>query len=122
VHGAAFGGGVGLVAACDIAIAAQDATFALSEARLGIIPARSRPYVIEAIGARQARRYFLTGGALHRARRRLRIGLLHDIVPLAELDGRIDEMLGALMIAGPAAHSSARRWFVASRTGRSTRT
>jgi len=102
VHGAAFGGGVGLVAACDIAIAAQDATFALSEARLGIIPATISPYVMEAIGARQARRYFLTGERFTAAEA-FRIGLLHDIVPLAELDGRIDEMLGALMIAGPAA-------------------
>ena len=102
VHGAAFGGGVGLVAACDIAIAAQDATFALSEARLGIIPATISPYVMEAIGARQARRYFLTGERFTAAEA-FRIGLLHDIVPLAELDERVNEMLGALMIAGPAA-------------------
>ena len=60
VHGAAFGGGVGLVACCDIAVAAQEATFALSEAKLGLIPATISPYVIEAIGARAARRYFLT--------------------------------------------------------------
>ena len=102
VHGAAFGGGVGLVAACDIAIAAQDTVFALSEARLGIIPATISPYVMEAIGARQARRYFLTGERFTAAEA-FRIGLLHDIVPLAELDERVNEMLGALMIAGPAA-------------------
>ena len=102
VHGAAFGGGVGLVAACDIAIAAQDTTFALSEARLGIIPATISPYVMEAIGARQARRYFLTGERFTAAEA-FRIGLLHDIVPLEELDDRVNEMLGALMIAGPAA-------------------
>jgi|SRR6185437_14737123 methylglutaconyl-CoA hydratase len=102
VHGAAFGGGVGLVAACDIAVGAQDATFALSEARLGLIPATIAPYVIEAIGARQARRYFLTGERFTAAEA-FRIGLLHDIVPVAELDARINELLGALMAAAPAA-------------------
>lgn len=102
VHGAAFGGGVGLVAACDIAVGAQDATFALSEARLGLIPATIAPYVIEAIGARQARRYFLTAERFTAAEA-FRIGLLHDIVPLAELDARVNELLGALMAAGPAA-------------------
>jgi len=102
VHGAAFGGGVGLVAACDIAVGAQDATFALSEARLGLIPATIAPYVIEAIGARQARRYFLTGERFAAAEA-FRIGLLHDIVPVAELDARINELLGALMAAAPAA-------------------
>ncbi len=60
VHGAAFGGGVGLVACCDIAFAAHDATFSLSEAKLGLIPATIAPYVVDAIGARQARRYFLS--------------------------------------------------------------
>jgi len=102
VRGAAFGGGVGLVAACDIAVGAQDATFALSEARLGLIPATIAPYVIEAIGARQARRYFLTGERFTAAEA-FRIGLLHDIVPVAELDARINELLGALMAAAPAA-------------------
>lgn len=102
VHGAAFGGGVGLVAACDIAVGAQDATFALSEARLGLIPATIAPYVIEAIGARQARRYFLTAERFTAAEA-FRIGLLHDIVPLAELDARVNELLDALMAAGPAA-------------------
>lgn len=102
VHGAALGGGVGLVAACDIAIAAQDAVFALSESRLGLIPATISPYVMEAIGARQARRYFVTGERFTAAEA-FRIGLLHDIVAFAELDNRVDEMLGAVMTAGPAA-------------------
>ena len=79
VHGAAFGGGVGLVACCDIAIAAQDATFALSEAKLGLIPATISPYVIEAIGARMARRYFLSAERFDAAEA-YRIGLVHDIV------------------------------------------
>ncbi len=102
VRGAAFGGGVGLVACCDIAVAAQDATFSLSEAKLGLIPATISPYVIEAIGARQARRYFLTAERFTAAEA-FRIGLVHDLVPEAELDTRINELLGALLVAGPAA-------------------
>ena len=102
VHGAAMGGGVGLVACCDIAVAAPEATFALSEAKLGLIPATVGPYVIEAIGARQARRYFLTAERFAAAEA-LRIGLVHDIVPAAVLDLRIDELLGALLSAGPRA-------------------
>ena len=102
VHGAAMGGGVGLVACCDIAIAAQDATFAFSEAKLGLIPATIGPYVIEAIGARQARRYFVTAERFTAAEA-FRIGLVHDIVTAAELDARVNELLGALLAAGPRA-------------------
>jgi len=102
VRGAAFGGGVGLVACCDIAVAAHDAIFSLSEAKLGLIPATISPYVIEAIGARQARRYFLTAERFAAAEA-FRIGLVHDIVPGPELDGRINELLGDLLVAGPAA-------------------
>jgi methylglutaconyl-CoA hydratase len=102
VRGAAFGGGVGLVACCDIAVAAQEAIFSLSEAKLGLIPATISPYVIEAIGARQARRYFLTAERFTAAEA-FRIGLVHDIVPDAELDTRINELLGALLVAGPTA-------------------
>jgi methylglutaconyl-CoA hydratase len=101
VHGATFGGGVGLVACCDIAIAAHDATFTLSEARLGLIPATIGPYVVEAIGARHARRYMITAETFDAAEA-YRIGLVHDIVPNVEaLDGRINELLGALLLAGP---------------------
>ena len=102
IRGAAFGGGVGLVACCDIAVAAQDAVFALSEAKLGLIPATISPYVIEAIGARQARRYFLTAERFTAAEA-FRIGLVHDIVPASELDARINALLADLLIAGPAA-------------------
>jgi len=102
IHGAAMGGGVGLAACCDIAVATQDATFALSEAKLGLIPATIGPYVIEAIGARQARRYFLTAERFEAAEA-FRIGLVHDIVPPADLDGRVNELLGALLGAGPQA-------------------
>jgi methylglutaconyl-CoA hydratase len=102
VRGAAFGGGVGLVACCDIAVAAHDAIFSLSEAKLGLIPATISPYVIEAIGARVARRYFLTAERFTAAEA-FRIGLVHDIVPEPELDTRINELLGALLVAGPMA-------------------
>jgi methylglutaconyl-CoA hydratase len=102
VAGAAYGGGVGLVAACDIAIAVPEATFALSEAKLGLIPATIGPYVIEAIGARQARRYFLTAERFAAADA-LRIGLVHEVVPRDELDARIDALIAMLKGAGPTA-------------------
>ena len=104
VHGAAFGGGVGLVACCDVAVAAHDATFALSEARLGLIPAAISPYVVEAIGARAARRYFLTAERFSAAEA-YRLGLVHELVPSPELDARINELLGFLVIAGPHAQT-----------------
>ncbi|HTQ01111.1 MAG TPA: enoyl-CoA hydratase/isomerase family protein [Casimicrobiaceae bacterium] len=100
VHGAAYGGGVGLVACCDIAIAAAEATFALSESKLGLIPSTISPYVIEAIGARYVRRYFLSAERFEAAEA-YRIGLVHDIVPIAQLDDRVNEMLGSLLTAGP---------------------
>ena len=106
VHGPAYGGGVGLVACCDIAVAAMEATFALSEAKLGLIPATIGPYVIEAIGARAARRYFLTAERFDAAEA-YRIGLVHDIVPSLEaLDERVNELLGHLMVAGPHAQAA----------------
>jgi methylglutaconyl-CoA hydratase len=107
VHGAAFGGGVGIVACCDIAVAAHDATFALSEAKLGLIPAAISPYVIEAIGARAARRYFLTAERFPAAEA-YRLGLLHDITPPVELDARVNELLGFLVTAGPKAQAEAK--------------
>ena len=107
VHGAAYGGGVGLVACCDIAVATQAATFSLSEAKLGLIPATIGPYVVEAIGARAARRYFLTAERFDAAEA-YRIGLVHDIVLPEALDARIKELLGALMLAGPHAQAEAK--------------
>ncbi len=80
VHGSVFGGGVGLVACCDIAFAAHDATFSLSETKLGLIPATIGPYVVEAMGARHARRYFLSAERFTAAEA-FRIGLVHDICP-----------------------------------------
>jgi methylglutaconyl-CoA hydratase len=104
VHGAAFGGGIGLIACCDIAIGTPDAVFALSEARLGLIPATISPYVVEAIGARAARRLFLTAERFTAAEA-FRLGLLHDLAVPAELDERIDDVLGLLLKAGPEAQS-----------------
>jgi len=107
VHGPAYGGGIGLIACCDIAIGASDATFALSEAKLGLIPATIGPYVVAAIGERQARRYFLTGERFEAAEA-YRIGLLHDIVLPGEIDARVNEILGALLVAGPNAQREAK--------------
>jgi methylglutaconyl-CoA hydratase len=103
VQGPAYGGGVGLVACCDIAVASHEAAFALSEARLGIVPAVISPYVIAAIGERMARRYFLTAERFDAAEA-YRIGLVHDIVPgEQDLDGRIEQLIGALFAGGPVA-------------------
>ena len=107
VHGSVFGGGVGLVACCDIAFAAHDATFSLSETKLGLIPATISPYVVEAIGARQARRYFVSAERFDAAEA-FRVGLVHDICPLAELDGKINELLASLLMAGPRAQNEAK--------------
>ncbi len=104
VHGAAFGGGAGLVACCDIAIGTADAWFAFSEARLGLIPAAISPYVVAAIGARAARRYFLTAERFSAAEA-YRLGLLHELAPAPQLDARIETLLGALLTAGPHAQA-----------------
>jgi methylglutaconyl-CoA hydratase len=107
VHGAAYGGGVGLVACCDIAIGTPGATFALSETRLGLIPAAISPYVIDALGARAARRYFLSAERFGAEEAR-RLGLLHELVSGAELDAAVDRLVAALLDAGPQAQSEAK--------------
>ena len=108
VQGAAFGGGVGLVACCDIAIAAEEARFGLTESRLGLLPAVISPYVIAAIGTRNARRYFATA-EIFDAAEALRIGLLHDVVAADELDAAIDRQLALLLKAAPHASADAKR-------------
>lgn len=108
VHGAAFAGGMGLVAACDIAVASAETRFSLSEVKLGLIPAMISPYVIKAIGERQARRYFLSAEVFEAAEA-WRIGLISDIVPEAELDARVNAMLGQLLAAGPKALGHCKR-------------
>jgi methylglutaconyl-CoA hydratase len=100
VNGAAMGGGVGLVACCDIAIAADSAVFALSEVKLGLIPAVISPYVVTAIGERAARRYFLTAERFD-AQTALRLGLLHEVAPAAELDARVDAVIETMLDNGP---------------------
>jgi methylglutaconyl-CoA hydratase len=107
ISGSAFGGGVGLVAACDIAIAARGALFALSEVRLGLIPAVISPFVISAIGERQARRYFLTAERFDAAEA-LRIGLVHRVVEDAELETAVGAVVDELLKGGPKAQSAAK--------------
>jgi methylglutaconyl-CoA hydratase len=93
---------VGLVACCDIAIAATSARFAFTEVRLGVAPAVISPYVIDAIGARQARRLFATGEAFD-AERALAIGLVHEVVAPEALDARVEAVVAQLLQGGPAA-------------------
>jgi len=102
VHGPAFAGGTGLVAACDIALGAPEAKFCLSEAKLGLSPATISPYVVRAMGARMARRYFLTAEVFD-AEEACRIGLLSALVPTAELDSALAGLLKHLLAAGPQA-------------------
>ena len=102
VHGPAYAGGVGLVAACDIAVGTPEAKFCLSEAKLGLSPATISPYVVRAMGERMARRYFLTAEVFDAAEAQ-RIGLLTAVSPSEKLDGEIEEILRHLMQSGPQA-------------------
>jgi methylglutaconyl-CoA hydratase len=102
VHGPAFAGGVGLVAACDIAVGTPEAKFCLSEAKLGLSPATISPYVVRAMGERMARRYFLTAEVFDGIEAQ-RIGLLSKVSPSERLDGEIEEMLKHLLQGGPQA-------------------
>ncbi len=108
VNGAAFAGGLGLVCCCDIAIAAAEASFSLSEARLGLVPATISPYVVAAIGARAARRYFLTAERFSAAEAQ-RIGLVHEVAPRAALDAAVAKIVGALLEAGAGAQARSKR-------------
>ena len=104
VHGPVFAGGTGLVAACDIAVGTPEAKFCLSEAKLGLSPATISPYVMRAMGEREARRYFLTAEVFEAAEA-LRIGMLSILVKPDELDSTIDGLLKHLMAGGPEAHA-----------------
>jgi len=108
VQGPAFGGGVGLIACCDMAVAAERSLFSLSEVRLGIIPAVISPYVIAAIGERAARRFILTGERFGSAEA-LRLGLLHQVVAEDGLDRAVDRLLEELLKCGPRAQAAAKR-------------
>ncbi len=107
VQGAAYGGGVGLVACCDIAVAADTAVFCLTEVRLGLIPAVISPYVVEAVGVRAARRYFQTAERFD-AHEALRLGLVHEVVSPAELPRARERIVGALAQGGPQALTAAK--------------
>ena len=108
IHGAVRGGGLGLVAACDIAIAVRGATFRLSEVKIGVIPSMISPYVIAAIGERQSRRYFITGEEFDAAEA-WRIGLIHDIAEEESLNGTVGAMLAQLYSSGPKAMAAAKQ-------------
>ena len=107
VQGAAFGGGVGLVACCDIAIAARHATFCLSEVKLGLIPAVISPYVVAAMGPRAARRYFLTAERFSAEEARA-LGLVHEVVADDGLDDASEAIIAELLAAGPNAVQEAK--------------
>lgn len=102
VQGVALGGGVGLACACDIAVASTDAKFAVSEAKFGILPAVIGPYVVNAVGPRQARRLALTATVVG-AEEALAIGLVQQVVPAAELDAAVERCIGELLANGPQA-------------------
>lgn len=107
VQGHTFGGGVGLVACCDIAVAAAPAKFCLSEVRLGLMPSIISPFVVRAIGAREARRYFQTAERFD-ADEALRIGLVHRVVAPVQLDDAADEIIADLLQGGPEAQAAAK--------------
>jgi len=100
LHGNVLGGGVGLACACDITVASDDARFGLTEVRLGILPALISPYVIRRLGDRAARELMLTGERLDAAAA-LRYGLVHHVVPAAELDAKVNERVEALLAGAP---------------------
>jgi len=107
VQGAALGGGMGLAAACDIAVASTKAVFATSEVRFGIIPSAISPYVLRAIGARQAYRYFQSAERIDGTRAR-EIGLVHETVEPEQLDAKVQEIVAALLQGGPLSQTAAK--------------
>ncbi|MBC9072393.1 enoyl-CoA hydratase/isomerase family protein [Thauera sp. CAU 1555] len=107
VHGAALGGGMGLASACDICVAGEKAVFATSEVKFGIIPSAISPYVIRAIGERQAYRYFQTAERISAARA-AELGLAHEAVATEELDAKVAEIVDALLQGGPKSQAAAK--------------
>ncbi|MGQ9657925.1 MAG: enoyl-CoA hydratase/isomerase family protein [Fimbriimonadales bacterium] len=107
VHGAAMGGGAGLVAVCDVVVATPEARFAFSEVKLGLIPAVIAPYVVRKIGYSHARALFLTGERLD-AETALRIGLVHQVVPAEQLDTAVEAVVQQLLQNGPNAMAAAK--------------
>jgi methylglutaconyl-CoA hydratase len=102
IHGAAIAGGVGLTSVCDIAVAAEDTIFAITEVKIGIVPAVISPFVLAKISPSTARALFLTG-ARFSARRALEVGLVHEVVPAAELDASVARYVSEILTAAPEA-------------------
>ncbi|SFU42762.1 enoyl-CoA hydratase/isomerase family protein [Pseudoduganella namucuonensis] len=107
VHGDCYAGGMGLVAACDVVVAAEAANFCLSEVKLGLIPATISPYVIKAMGENAARRYFLTAERFTAAEAH-RVGFAHEVVPAADIDAKVAEIVKALLANSPNAVKEAK--------------
>ena len=107
VNGAALGGGTGLVACCDIVVASERAVFGTTEVRLGLIPSVIGPYVLAAVGPRQARRLMLTGERISAAEA-ARLGLVHEVVADDRLDAAVDRIAGELLKGGPDAIAAAK--------------
>jgi methylglutaconyl-CoA hydratase len=110
VQGAALGGGVGLVAACDMAVAAETASFSVSEARMGILPAVIGPHLVNAVGLREARRLALTASR-NEAAEALRLGLVQRLVPVDGLDAAVDTLLADLLACGPQAQAEIKQLY-----------
>ncbi len=108
IHGDVFAGGMGLVAACDMAVSVDSANFCLSEVKLGLIPATISPYVIRAMGARAAHRYFLTAERFNAAEA-YRIGFVHEVVSSDALAERVTALAQTLVTAGPEALKACKR-------------
>jgi methylglutaconyl-CoA hydratase len=111
IHGSVYGGGVGFCCACDIAVASDDAKFGLTEVRLGILPGLISPYVIRRLGDRAARELMLTGERFDAARAQA-YGIVNHVVPVAELDARVDERVAELLKGGPHAQAQVKQLFV----------
>ena len=108
VQGAAFGGALGLISCCDMAVAASAANFSLSEVKIGLVPATISPYVIAAIGQRAARRYFVTAERFN-AHRALRLGLVNEVVDAEQLDQEVNRLVDAVLANGPEAVMAAKQ-------------
>jgi len=100
IQGASYGGAVGLIACCDIAIATEGSSFCLSEVKIGLVPAVISPYVIKAIGERQARRYFISGEVIS-AEKALAMNLIHEVLPAPEVDDHVETLCNQLLKNGP---------------------
>jgi len=108
VQGDVYAGGMGLVAACDMAVAVDSAKFCLSEVKLGLVPATISPYVLRAMGARNAHRYFLTAEVFD-AQAALRMGLVHEVLGAEALDAKVQQLASALLQCGPQATLACKR-------------